>query len=118
MNSGAATRGDSSASPTTDRTVTIQHPSPGCADGPASLGRVCGALPPEHERDFVPTVDRGTSGHDGGCGFPGPVWESACLEEVCGACTMLINGKSRQACSALVDKLGKPDEPVTLEPLE
>ena len=29
-----------------------------------------------------------------------PVWDSACLEEVCGACTMVINGKSRQSCSA------------------
>src|SRR5215203_2130476 len=36
------------------------------------------------------------------------VWESNCLEEVCGACTMLINGKVRQACSALVDKLMQP----------
>src|SRR3954449_5417461 len=27
-----------------------------------------------------------------------PVWESACLEEVCGACTMVINGKTRQSC--------------------
>lgn len=32
-------------------------------------------------------------------------YEANCLEEVCGACTMLINGKTRQACSALVDKL-------------
>jgi succinate dehydrogenase / fumarate reductase iron-sulfur subunit len=32
-------------------------------------------------------------------------WDCNCLEEVCGACTMLINGKTRQACSALVDKL-------------
>ena len=31
------------------------------------------------------------------------VWESSCLEEVCGACTMVINGKVRQACSALVE---------------
>jgi succinate dehydrogenase / fumarate reductase iron-sulfur subunit len=46
-----------------------------------------------------------------------PVWESGCLEEVCGACTMLINGKPRQACSALVDKLGDPAEPIALEPL-
>jgi succinate dehydrogenase / fumarate reductase iron-sulfur subunit len=30
------------------------------------------------------------------------VYESGCLEEVCGACTMLINGRTRQACSALV----------------
>jgi succinate dehydrogenase / fumarate reductase iron-sulfur subunit len=43
-----------------------------------------------------------------------PVWDSGCLEEVCGACTMLINGKCRQSCSALVEKL---EQPITLEPL-
>ncbi len=32
-------------------------------------------------------------------------WDCNCLEEVCGACTMLVNGQTRQACSALVDKL-------------
>lgn len=32
-------------------------------------------------------------------------WECNCLEEVCGSCTMVINGRVRQACSALVDKL-------------
>ncbi len=42
------------------------------------------------------------------------VWESNCLEEVCGACSMVINGKARQACSALIDKL---TQPVTLEPM-
>ncbi|MBI5542461.1 MAG: succinate dehydrogenase iron-sulfur subunit [Deltaproteobacteria bacterium] len=41
-------------------------------------------------------------------------WDAACLEEVCGACSMSINGKVRQSCSALVDKLG-PD--ITLEPM-
>ena len=46
-----------------------------------------------------------------------PVWDSGCLEEVCGACTMLINGRSRQACSALVDKIGTAGEPITLEPM-
>ena len=30
-------------------------------------------------------------------------WECNCLEEVCGSCTMVINGRVRQACSALVD---------------
>jgi succinate dehydrogenase / fumarate reductase iron-sulfur subunit len=30
---------------------------------------------------------------------------------------MVINGKARQSCSALVDKLGEPGEPITLEPL-
>lgn len=43
-----------------------------------------------------------------------PVWDSGCLEEVCGACTMVINGRVRQSCSALVDQL---DQPVTLEPM-
>lgn len=42
------------------------------------------------------------------------VYDSNCLEEVCGACTMLINGQTRQACSALVDKL---EQPITLEPM-
>lgn len=41
-------------------------------------------------------------------------WESSCLEEVCGACTMLVNGKPRQSCTALVDHF--PDV-ITLEPL-
>ena len=42
------------------------------------------------------------------------VWDSNCLEEVCGSCTMVINGKVHQACSALIDKLEKP---ITLEPM-
>ncbi len=29
-------------------------------------------------------------------------WESGCLEEVCGSCSMLINGVPRQACTALI----------------
>lgn len=41
-------------------------------------------------------------------------WECNCLEEVCGACTMIINGRARQACTALVDQL---KQPIVLEPL-
>lgn len=41
-------------------------------------------------------------------------WESSCLEEVCGACTMVINGKVRQACTALVKNL---EQPIRLEPM-
>ena len=46
-------------------------------------------------------------------------YDSNCLEEICGSCAMLINGKARMACSALVDKLqdGNPDQPITLAPL-
>lgn len=42
------------------------------------------------------------------------VWECNCMEEVCGACTMIINGKVRQACSSLVDQLSQP---IALEPM-
>jgi len=41
-------------------------------------------------------------------------WECNCLEEVCGSCTMLINGRVRQACSALVDRLLE-DQPDGIE---
>jgi succinate dehydrogenase / fumarate reductase, iron-sulfur subunit len=33
------------------------------------------------------------------------VWEDGCLEEVCGSCSMLINGKPSQACTALIDPI-------------
>jgi succinate dehydrogenase / fumarate reductase iron-sulfur subunit len=48
-----------------------------------------------------------------------PTWDAACLEEVCGSCTMIINGKVRQACSAMVDNLEQPVEirPMTKFPL-
>jgi succinate dehydrogenase / fumarate reductase iron-sulfur subunit len=35
------------------------------------------------------------------------VWEQGCLEEVCGSCSMLINGKPRQACTALIEPILK-----------
>ena len=41
-------------------------------------------------------------------------YDANCLEEVCGSCTMLINGRTRQACSALVDKL-LADNPAEIE---
>lgn len=33
------------------------------------------------------------------------VWEQGCLEEVCGSCSMLVNGRPRQACTALIANL-------------
>jgi succinate dehydrogenase / fumarate reductase, iron-sulfur subunit len=51
------------------------------------------------------------------------VWECACLEEVCGSCTMVINGRVRQACSAMIDRLlsqAGPEthgETIVLEPM-
>ncbi|WP_263384209.1 succinate dehydrogenase iron-sulfur subunit [Granulicella arctica] len=41
-------------------------------------------------------------------------YDANCLEEICGSCAMLINGKARMACSALVDKL---TQPISLAPL-
>ncbi len=49
----------------------------------------------------------------GGATAP-PQWEMNCLEEVCGACSMIINGKPRQACTALIDQL---EQPIRLEPM-
>jgi succinate dehydrogenase / fumarate reductase iron-sulfur subunit len=43
-------------------------------------------------------------------------WDQACLEEVCGSCTMVINGKVRQACSTLIANLDA-DDWITLEPM-
>ncbi|MCP4592972.1 MAG: succinate dehydrogenase iron-sulfur subunit [bacterium] len=42
------------------------------------------------------------------------VWDCNCMEEVCGACSMLINGVPRQSCAALIDDL---EQPIVLEPL-
>lgn len=41
-------------------------------------------------------------------------WDCNCLEEVCGACTMVVNGRVRQACTALVDRLLE-DSPAEIE---
>jgi succinate dehydrogenase / fumarate reductase iron-sulfur subunit len=41
-------------------------------------------------------------------------YDSNCLEEICGSCSMVINGRARMACSALVDQL---DKPIRIEPM-
>ena len=41
-------------------------------------------------------------------------WDMNCLEEVCGACSMVINGRARQSCSTIVDQL---EQPIRLEPM-
>jgi succinate dehydrogenase / fumarate reductase iron-sulfur subunit len=48
-----------------------------------------------------------------------PVWDMSCLEQVCGICTMVINGRARQSCSALVDDLllATGGNTITLEPM-
>ena len=44
-------------------------------------------------------------------------YDSNCLEEICGSCTMLINGQVRQACSALVDRLLEEHADIELQPM-
>lgn len=47
-------------------------------------------------------------------------WEQACLEEVCGSCTMRVNGRVRQSCSALIDRVAVTEgsvRKITLEPM-
>lgn len=43
------------------------------------------------------------------------IWDCNCLEEVCGACTMIINRAPRMACSTLIKNL---KQPIVLEPLK
>lgn len=45
------------------------------------------------------------------------VWESVCLEEVCGSCTMIVNGRVRQSCSALVDAIAPSGQIIVIEPM-
>src|SRR3954452_23351911 len=42
------------------------------------------------------------------------VWDSNCLEEVCGSCTMNINGRVRLPSTSLLNNL---TQPITLEPM-
>jgi succinate dehydrogenase / fumarate reductase iron-sulfur subunit len=44
-------------------------------------------------------------------------WDSSCLEEVCGACTMVINGRARQSCSTLVNQIAPDGQTIVLEPM-
>ncbi|MBS1721654.1 MAG: succinate dehydrogenase iron-sulfur subunit [Armatimonadetes bacterium] len=56
----------------------------------------------------------------GGAAVEPPAWEAACLEEVCGSCSMNINGRVRQACTALIEEVGDivgDRYEVTLEPM-
>lgn len=54
-----------------------------------------------------------------GKAVPPVCWDCNCLEEICGACTMVINGRVRQACTALVDHLLTKEDPqeIRLEPM-
>jgi len=42
------------------------------------------------------------------------IWECSCLDGMCGACAMIINGKAQLACLTVIDDL---DQSITIEPL-
>ena len=70
---------------------------------------------PAYEEEFTVSYEHGMNVHaalmtvqrhpvtSGGKKTTPVVWDANCLEEICGACTMVINGKVRQACSTLVE---------------
>src|SRR5690606_17250372 len=63
-------------------------------------------VPYENDMNIISVLQRiaqMATTHDGERVAP-VAWDCNCLEEVCGACTMVINGRVRQACSALVDR--------------
>jgi succinate dehydrogenase / fumarate reductase iron-sulfur subunit len=41
-------------------------------------------------------------------------WDCSCNEGICGSCTMLVNGRTRQACKVSLEEF---DGPVSIEPL-
>ncbi len=43
-------------------------------------------------------------------------WEQGCLEEVCGSCSMLVNGYPRQACTALIKSYLLEGQTIKLAP--
>jgi succinate dehydrogenase / fumarate reductase iron-sulfur subunit len=73
-------------------------------------------LPQMNVNSVLEQIRKAPTTTDGKAVAP-PVWEAACLEEVCGSCTMIINGKVRQACSTLVDQIAPNGEMITIEPM-
>lgn len=43
-------------------------------------------------------------------------WEQGCLEEVCGSCSMLVNGRPRQSCTALIEPYLEKSDTIILAP--
>ena len=65
------------------------------------------AIPYEPNMNVISVLQRiaAISKSQDGRKVPPVAWDCACLEEVCGSCAMLINGRARMACSSLVDNL-------------
>lgn len=46
------------------------------------------------------------------------IWECSCLQKKCGACAMVINGKPKLACDALLSELANKNGEIIIEPLK
>ena len=88
------------------RPFLVRDSAAGQAGREALLAGSSGRLGAGHELHQRPGIDRRRGRRPPTAATSPPVaWECNCLEEVCGACTMLVNGRVRQACTALVDRL-------------
>jgi succinate dehydrogenase / fumarate reductase, iron-sulfur subunit len=76
-------------------------------------------VPYERNMNVISVLQRiaALSRSEDGRSVPPVAWDCSCLEEVCGSCTMLINGRTRMACSSLVDTLLDENEEIELRPM-
>jgi succinate dehydrogenase / fumarate reductase iron-sulfur subunit len=118
--SATTTAPASTASPTADsatRTITIRVKR---QDGPGKEPRWEEFAVPKRPNMNIISCLQWIAAHpttvEGKATTP-PVFDSGCLEEVCGACTMVINGMVRQSCSALVDRVSPDGSAISLEPM-
>ena len=76
-------------------------------------------VPYERNMNVISLLQRiaALSRSEDGRSVPPVAWDCSCLEEVCGSCTMLINGRTRMACSSLVDTLLDENEEIELRPM-
>ena len=80
----------------------------------------CHVIPYEANMNVISVLQRiaALSTTEGGRSVAPVAWDCNCLEEVCGSCTMLVNGRTRMACTALVDRLlDEQPEEIVLEPM-
>lgn len=80
----------------------------------------CHVIPYEANMNVISVLQRiaALATTEGGRSVAPVAWDCNCLEEVCGSCTMLVNGRTRMACTALVDRLlDEQPEEIVLEPM-
>jgi len=77
-------------------------------------------VPYQHDMNVISalqSIAAGGTAVDGKATAP-VAWDCNCLEEVCGACTMVVNGRVQQACTALIDRLLADESgPIELQPM-